>query len=70
MIKAKAVLTAWDKTLEMRDFSHLAVFCLLTFNLKIQQEKLETWQTLKAGVSRANSVSLISKQYAKMTAIS
>ena len=26
MIKAKDVLTAWDKTLETRDFSHLAAF--------------------------------------------
>jgi hypothetical protein len=26
MIKAKSVLTAWDKTLETRDFSHLSVF--------------------------------------------
>ena len=26
MIKAKVVLTAWDKTLETRDFSHLSVF--------------------------------------------
>ena len=26
MIKAKVVLTAWDRTLETRDFSHLSVF--------------------------------------------
>ena len=26
MIKAKVVLTAWDKTLETRDFGHLSVF--------------------------------------------
>ncbi|NCW54918.1 MAG: hypothetical protein EBV97_14205 [Rhodobacteraceae bacterium] len=26
MIIAKSVLTAWDKTLETRDFSHLSVF--------------------------------------------
>ena len=26
MIKAETVLTAWDKTLETRDFSHLSVW--------------------------------------------
>ena len=41
MIKAKSVLTAWDKTLETRDFGHLSVFCLMIFNLKIQQGILE-----------------------------
>ena len=26
MIEAKVVLTAWDKTLETKDFSHLRIF--------------------------------------------
>ena len=26
MIKAKVVLTAWDRTLETRDFSHLSFY--------------------------------------------
>ena len=38
MIKAKVVLTAWDKTLETRDFGHLSVFYLTISNLKIRQE--------------------------------
>lgn len=29
MIKAKVVLTAWDKTLETRDFGHLSAFLSL-----------------------------------------
>ena len=39
MIKAKVVLTAWDRTLETRDFSHLSVFYRTIFNSKIRQEK-------------------------------
>ena len=39
MIKAKVVLTAWDKTLGTRDFGHLSVFYLTIPNLKIRQEK-------------------------------
>lgn len=39
MITVKVDLTAWDKTLETRDFGHLYVFYLTISNLKIRQEK-------------------------------
>ena len=44
MIKAKVVLTAWDKTLETRDFSHLSVFLSHDFQFEDttgEQDNLE-----------------------------
>ena len=41
MIKAEIVLTAWDKTLETRDFSIYLYFCRMIFSSKTQLAKLK-----------------------------
>ena len=53
MIKAEIVLTAWDKTLETRDFRHLSAFFRMIFSSKIRLAKSKIWQLPRPGVSRA-----------------
>jgi hypothetical protein len=40
MTKAEIVLTAWDKTLETRDFSHLSVFWCILGEIRIKNFKI------------------------------
>ena len=53
MIKAEIVLTAWDKTLETLDFSHLSAFCRMIFSSKTRLVKSKIWQLPRAGVAWA-----------------
>ena len=48
MIKAEIVLTAWDKTLETRDFSHLSVFCRMIFSVEDTTGEVEDLATTKS----------------------
>ena len=59
MIEAKVVLTAWDKTLETKDFSHLRIFLSNDFKFENTTGDLggltdtEAWST--AGAIRINN---------------
>ena len=48
MIKAEIVLTAWDKTLETRDFSHLSVFLSDDFQFEDTTGEVEDLATTKS----------------------
>ena len=48
MIKAERVLTAWDKTLETRDFSHLSVFLSDDFQFEDTTGEVEDLATTKS----------------------
>ena len=48
MIKAETVLTAWDKTLETRDFSHLSVFLSDDFQFEDTTGEVEDLATTKS----------------------
>ena len=48
MIKAERVLTAWDKTLETRDFSHLSVFLSDDFQFEDTTGEVEDLVTTKS----------------------
>jgi len=48
MIKAERVLTAWDKTLETRDFSHLSVFLSDDFRFEDTTGEVEDLATTKS----------------------
>ena len=48
MTKAEIVLTAWDKTLETRDFSHLSVFLSDDFQFEDTTGEVEDLATTKS----------------------
>ena len=48
MIKAERVLTAWDKTLETRDFSHVSVFLSDDFQFEDTTGEVEDLATTKS----------------------
>ena len=48
MIKAEIVLTAWDKTLETRDFRHLSAFFSDDFQFEDTTGEVEDLATTKS----------------------
>ena len=48
MIKAESVLTAWDKTLETRDFRHLSLFLSDDFQFEDTTGEVEDLVTTKS----------------------
>ena len=48
MTKAEIVLTAWDKTLETRDFRHLSVFLSDDFQFEDTTGEVEDLATTKS----------------------